>query len=162
MKLSSIISCLLCVLCGLLFLLLLPPAASAAEIVAISVIHDGSIDPPGLKVEVTLRFPPEQREAALELAVARLTRADPVELEPVRSRSEALRDKDGNYRQSAALKLESMPGMRPGLATYKLVIAYGDLALAPGEHQIAVQARLSGPGFKPVLAISDLVRVTKR
>jgi hypothetical protein len=53
-----------------------------------------------------------------------------------------------------------MPGMRPGLATYKLVIAYRDLALAPGEHKIAVQARLSGPGIRPVLAISDLTRVT--
>jgi hypothetical protein len=147
-------------LCFLLFICLPVLPANAAEIVAITVIDDGSIEPPGFKVEVTLRFPPEQREAALELAVARLTRADPVELEPVKSRSDTLRDKDGNYRQAAALKLESIPGTRPGLATYKLVIAYRDLALAPGEHKIAVQARLSGPGIRPVLAISDLTRVT--
>lgn len=155
MQPPSIIPCLLRVLGGLLFLFLLPLSAGAAEILAITVIHDGSIDPPGFKVEVTMRFPAEQREATLELAVARMTRPDPLELEPVKSRNGALRDKDGNYRQVAALKL----GPRPGLATQELVIAYRDLALAPGEHKIAVQARLSGPGFRPVLAISDLAPV---
>lgn len=150
--------CLLRVLGVLLFLLPLP--ASAAEILAISVIEDGRLEPPGFRVEVTLSFPPEQREAALELAVARLARADPVELEPVKPKNVTLRDKEGNYRQAAALKLGPMPGSRPGQATRVLVINYRDLALAPGDHQIAVQARLSGPGFKPVLAISELVRVT--
>jgi hypothetical protein len=46
------------------------------------------------------------------------------------------------------------------LTTVETVIAYRDLAIAPGEHQIAVQVRLTGPGFQPVLAISDLIRVT--
>jgi hypothetical protein len=154
-------SCLLSVLCGLLFPLL-PLPAGAAEILAINVIHDARIDPPGCQVELTLRFPPEQREATLELAVARLTRADPVELEMVKSSSDTLRDREGNYRQAVVVRAEPMPGARPGVVTRKLVIAYRDLALAPGGHTIGVQARLSGPDFKPVLAISDLVRVTKR
>jgi hypothetical protein len=152
--------CLLRALCVLLFPILLLQPSGAAEILALTVIHDGSIDPPGFKVEATLRFPPEQQEAALEVAVARLTKADPPDLEPVKSKSDKLRDAEGNYLQQTPIKVELAPGKMSRLVTTDLVIAYRDLALDPGEHQIAVQARLSGPGFQPVLAISDLVRVS--
>jgi esterase/lipase superfamily enzyme len=160
MSLLPCSSCLFRVLCVLLFNILPLLPASGAEILGLTVIHDGSIDPPGFKVEATLRFSPEEREATLEVAVARLIKADPPELEAVKSASDKLRDADGNYWQQTAVQVEPAPRNMSRLLTKDLVIAYGDLALDPGEHQLAIQARLSGQGFEPVLAISDLVKVT--
>jgi hypothetical protein len=63
---------------GLCFLLFLPALLEAVEVRSLSIVHDGSLDPPGFKLELTLRVGAADKAPDVALRVLRVSSEQPL------------------------------------------------------------------------------------
>ncbi len=106
----------------------------AAILTRLNLVTDGSADPPGDRLEVTILFLPGEEELAVDLRVfAILTGQDQVTA--VRGRNTSLIDPAGNLRIQTSVR-------RPvdsRAATVDIVVPYASLDLLPGRHKLAYE-----------------------
>jgi esterase/lipase superfamily enzyme len=143
----------------LLFLLPLAPLG-AAEIRSLTVIHDGSVQPPGFKLEATLKFAPNERDVELSLRVMRVVADQPLVFEPVASVTDSNRDDAGKYLQRLTAGAPAATSTASRLVTVEAVVAYRDLALPRGDQRLVFQFSVVKDGVAATTATSDVITLT--
>jgi esterase/lipase superfamily enzyme len=125
------------IVCVMVAVAVVGQPCGAATLLNVNVVPDGSVDPPGDRIDVTVLFDPGEDELALETrAYVRLQgSADPVV--PVASRDERSSDPEGHFQSTVVLKrpADSRQGVQP------IVIPYASLKLPVGRHQIGYEIR---------------------
>jgi esterase/lipase superfamily enzyme len=152
---------------GLAILLVLagPGLVAAATLLGLDVAADGSVDPPGDRLDVrVLLFPGEDRLALETRVFARLEGRD--EVVAVEAKGPDQRDGRGKVliRTELAREADSQE------ATARIVVPFAALGLPVGRHQIAYEVRGLRDGREEfaratpmtVVVVSDRTRTTTR
>lgn len=109
--------------------------AWSATLTRFELVIDGSTNPPGDRLDITVLFAPGQRELVLETQVFRLAEDPQQPAEPVISKTADHRGPDG--RLLIVTRLAADPQRREVKA--QVVIPYASLTLSRGMHRLAYE-----------------------
>ncbi len=119
-------------------------SARAGSIVNLLLVPDGSADPPGDRIDVSLLFGPGETAGTCEVRAYTLG-SDRFETRAIRSRNKGHADKSG------FLLLTQPVARRDGGATdFQIVVPYGDLDLSPGTYKIGYELTITGLGAQSI------------
>jgi esterase/lipase superfamily enzyme len=140
--------------CWAATLLWLVATADATTITSVRLVPDGSSDPPGDRLDVSLLLAPNEQEAICEIR-AYTVATDRHGITAVRSRGDAHRDDNGFFllRQELAKQIKATSELH-------LVVAYSDLDLPSGRHLLGYELQLKSPGKPAQVAATRLSEVT--
>lgn len=119
---------------------------SAAEIVAHSLLMEGSSDPRGDLINAILLFEPGEDELVLEVQPFVLSGEEKETMMPVQARG--ANDGDDSQHVIVRRSVQRRPGPSPGtqntvqFVAAELVVPYGEFALPRGEYHLAYEIRL--------------------
>ena len=114
---------------------LLCTESSAATLIRQRLVTDGSVDPPGDRIDVVIAFEPDEKEVRLEVHALVVATAEEQSVERVAAKGSRNRDADGRFKKTVIVK-------RPGtgaIGRFSVAIAYADLTLGPDVHRLAYE-----------------------
>jgi esterase/lipase superfamily enzyme len=114
-----------------------PCWAWAATLVSFNVVADGSVDPPGDRIDVAVLFDPGEDEVVLETRAYALLQGSADQVVPVEAGDAGARNPHGHFQSTVMLKRPADSRLRAG----PIVIPYASLKLPPGRHQIGYEIR---------------------
>lgn len=136
-----------------------PACASAATASRINLVTDGSVEPPGDRIDLTIYFFPDENEVSVELrAFARLENESAVK--PVAARTPPYRGPRGSFLLTQAVR-------RPAesrAAAVSIVVPYAALLLPTGMHWLGYEVLVRRGDTVDFVKATDLrvVRVTSQ
>ena len=128
-------------------------SAQAGAIVNLMLVPDGSADPPGDRIDVSLLFGPEETKGTCEVRAFILGEGKH-DTHAVASRNKTHADKSGFF-------LMTQPVSRGdgGQADFQMVVPYGDLDLTPGTYKIGYEVTITGLGKLPITRATQATTV---
>lgn len=120
-------------------------SARAGTIVDLRLVPDGSADPPGDRIDVSLLFAPGETKGTCEVR-AYIIGEGKHEVWPVRSHNKADADNSGFF-----LVTQQVARRDGGTTGLQIVVPYGDLDLTPGTYKIGYEVTISGLGVLPII-----------
>jgi esterase/lipase superfamily enzyme len=108
-----------------------------ATLIDVRVVMDGSADPPGDRLDVSLILSENAPALTLELRAFSIAEEDNSQATRIRARGNSNRDQDGNL---LVMALAQRPESG-GVSQVAIVVPYSDLDLPVGKHQMAYEIR---------------------
>lgn len=125
--------------------------AFARVLASLKVTPDGSVDPPGDRIEMEMFGPPSAANLLVEVRAFFLSGPDNSWVQQVRARGDENKDAQGMFllkagvrQQEPAAGAERAPAhsIRSGRFAADIVVPYAQLDLPSGQHQLAYEVRL--------------------
>ena len=136
-----------CLLAGIV-LVTTAGALLAGELVDVSLVPDGSADPPGDRIDVSLMLEAGDSAAKLQVRALLVTPDTEEGVTRIKAREGSNnRDVAGNFELSQLVGKPPPAYGQPGVAlTIPVVIPYKDLAIEPGDYKLGYEVRLLAGG----------------
>lgn len=121
---------------------------AGGELVEVSLVPDGSADPPGDRIDVSLVLEAGDSAAKVQVRALLVTPDNEEGVARVKAREGSNnRDAAGHFELSQLVGRPPPPFGQPGLAlTVPVVIPYKDLAVEPGDYLLGYEVRLIAGG----------------
>jgi alpha/beta hydrolase family protein DUF900 len=145
----------LAVLLAVVLSLLAAGSGRAATLARLDLAIDGSADPPGDRIDVSLFLGPAEKQATLQLRALEVFGENRPN-QRVKARGQRNRDASG----SLLVTRDEPRGQRTPLVETSLVVPYEDLDLVQGTHQIAYELTAICAGQVVWVQATELTRVT--
>jgi esterase/lipase superfamily enzyme len=139
-----------------LLLVSLAGTSSAATLLRCELAPDGSVDPPGDRIDVNLFLLPSEKEVTVEVRPFLVWGEHNSRVEQVKARGQKNRDPNGLYVESIKLVRDD----NSPTVDRQVIVAYADLDVPRGAHQIAYQVTVRHAGKVVVVEATPLSRVT--
>src|SRR5262249_12943713 len=148
--------------------------AAANEIYSISLVMDGSFEPPGDEINATVILVPGVRDAHIDVGAFLMPAKDGADVQtPISTKSEKNRDDAGKFRKRVPLITGGMPiewkrlndlpdvqGVERITFDRKIQVPYRDLDIPKGTHFLFYELRLVAGGHVEETAPTELSYVT--
>ncbi len=109
----------------------------AASLLDLRLVTDGSVDPPGDRLDVTVAFGPGEAQVRLQVQAMLVTGSDRSAVERVKARGEPNPNPAGFFQKSLTVS----PRPDAPLGSASVVVPYAELALPPGTHLLAYEVQ---------------------
>jgi esterase/lipase superfamily enzyme len=141
-------------------IVLLAPSFTAtsrgATILRCELAVDGSVDPPGDRIDLSVFLMPREKEVTIEVRPFLVSGDHNVHNERVKASGKRNRDAKGNYLGTVKLTR----GEKSPAVDRQLIVAYADLDISRGVHQLAYEVTVIHDGKIAVVEATPLTRVT--
>jgi esterase/lipase superfamily enzyme len=128
----------------------------AATLLRCELSLDGSVDPPGDRIDLSLFLVPGEKEVTVEVRPFLVSGDHNSHIERVKASGKRNRDKKGFYLGMVSLsRSEKSPAV-----DRQLIVAYADLDISRGVHQLAYEVTVLHGGKIAVVEATPLTRVT--
>ena len=135
--------------------LLQAPQVFAARLLESDVVLDGSVEPPGDRIDLLLFLATDEQEVTVEIRPYAFTGEDNTP-QQVRARGESNRDADGGLRIAALIRREG----KHGISTLQVAVPFSDFDLPVGTHRIGYEIRVLHKGVIVFAQATPLTRLT--
>ncbi len=141
---------------AVLLLISLAGTSSAATLLRCELAPDGSVDPPGDRIDLSVFLLPNEKEVTVELRPFLVLGEHNSRVEQVKARGQKNRDPNGLYLETIKLVRDD----KSPAVDRQLIVAYADLDVPRGVHQLAYQVTVLHAGKVAVVEATPLSRVT--